>query len=101
MAITGGFGMTMDLERGTMRKWVMGSTDMSLLTTAYLLEKYGPLLTEHQVGEVLHMDENRVRNQRTWGTFPISPCKHGGKGLFHAADVAAHIDAMRHAVSAA
>lgn len=24
MAITGGFGMTMDLERGTMRKWVMG-----------------------------------------------------------------------------
>lgn len=25
MAITGGFGMTMDLERGTMRQWVMGS----------------------------------------------------------------------------
>lgn len=24
MAITGGFGMTMDLERGTMRKWVIG-----------------------------------------------------------------------------
>lgn len=24
MAITGGFGMTMDLERGTMRQWVMG-----------------------------------------------------------------------------
>lgn len=24
MAITGGFGMTMDLERGIMRKWVMG-----------------------------------------------------------------------------
>ena len=24
MAITGGFGMTMDLERGTMRHWVMG-----------------------------------------------------------------------------
>lgn len=22
--ITGGFGMTMDLERGTMRHWVMG-----------------------------------------------------------------------------
>lgn len=22
--ITGGFGMTMDLERGTMRQWVMG-----------------------------------------------------------------------------
>lgn len=24
MAITGGFGMTMDLERGTTRRWVMG-----------------------------------------------------------------------------
>lgn len=24
MAITGGFGTTMDLERGTMRRWVMG-----------------------------------------------------------------------------
>ena len=24
MGITGGFGMTMDLERGTMRQWVMG-----------------------------------------------------------------------------
>lgn len=24
MSITGGFGMTMDLERGTMRRWVMG-----------------------------------------------------------------------------
>jgi hypothetical protein len=24
MAITGGFGMTMDLERGTSRRWVIG-----------------------------------------------------------------------------
>lgn len=24
MAITGGFGTTMDLERGTMRQWYMG-----------------------------------------------------------------------------
>lgn len=24
MAITGGFGTTMDLERGTIRQWVMG-----------------------------------------------------------------------------
>lgn len=24
MAITGGFGTTMDVERGTMRQWVMG-----------------------------------------------------------------------------
>ena len=72
---------------------------MSLLTTAYLMEKYGPLLTEAEIGEVLHMAEKTVRNQRTLGTFPIQPCKQGGKVLFHAVDVAAHVDAMRNAVA--
>lgn len=74
---------------------------MSLLTTAYLMEKYGPLLTEAQLGEVLHMAEKTIRNQRTLGSFPIPPSKSGGKVLWHAADVAAHIDSMRNAGRAA
>ena len=28
MAITGGFGMTMDIKRGTMRKWYMRRGDV-------------------------------------------------------------------------
>lgn len=28
---------------------------MSLMTTAHLLDRYGPLLTEPQLAEVLHM----------------------------------------------
>lgn len=74
---------------------------MSLLTTAYLLEKYGPLLTEEQVGEVLHMAAGTVRNQRVLGSFPIRGVKSGGKVVFHAADVAEHVDGMRGALRAA
>lgn len=68
---------------------------MSFLTLAYLLEKYGPLLTEDQVGEVLHMSGKTIRNQRSMGTFPIQCSKRGDKVLFHAADVAEHVEAMR------
>lgn len=71
---------------------------MSLLTTAYLFEKYGPLLTEDQVGETLHISGKTVCNQRVLGQFPIHGTKHGSRTLYHAADVAEYIDSMRHAV---
>jgi hypothetical protein len=74
---------------------------MSLLTTAYLLEKYGPLLTEDQVGETLHLSGKTVCNQRVLGLFPIPSSKQGNRVLYHAADVAEYIDSMRHAVRAA
>ncbi len=73
---------------------------MTLLTHAYLLERYGPLLTEAQVGEVLHMAAGTVRNQRVSGTFPIAHTKRGGAILFHAADVAQYVDSLRQAVAA-
>lgn len=68
---------------------------MSLLTTAYLMERYGPLLTEAHVGEVLHIAEGTVRNQRSRGEFPIGHTKRGGSILFHAADVADYVDSLR------
>lgn len=74
---------------------------MSLLTTAYLMETYGPLLTEADVGEVLHIAERTVRNQRATGTFPIPSTKDGSRVLFHAADVADYVDGMRQALRAA
>lgn len=37
---------------------------MSFLTTAHLLDKYGPLLSEKNLAEVLHMEPGTVRNQR-------------------------------------
>ena len=43
---------------------------MTLLTHAHLLDRYGPLLTESQLGEVLHLAPGTLRNQRrrTWPT---------------------------------
>lgn len=66
-----------------------------MLTTAYLLEKYGPLLTEAQVGEVLHLAEKTVRNKRVRGELPIPTAKAGTMTLYHAADVAAYVDGLR------
>lgn len=68
---------------------------MTLLTTAYLLEKYGPLLTEDNVAEVLHIGARTVRNQRSLKTFPIPCSKQGGQPLWHASDVAEHVDGLR------
>lgn len=74
---------------------------MSMLTTIYLMERYGPLLTEDEVGEVLNMSGKTVRNQRAQGRFQI-PTAEGASGVqFHAADVADHIDSMRAAAKGA
>lgn len=69
-----------------------------MLTTAYLFERYGPLLTEAQVGAVLHMAEGTVRNQRTRGEFPVPHVRRGAATLYHAADVAAYVDGLRASV---
>lgn len=74
---------------------------MSLLTTIYLMERYGPLLTEDEVGEVMNISGKTVRNKRVRGEFTI-PTAEGASGVqFHAADVAEHIDSMRAAAKAA
>lgn len=72
-----------------------------MLTTAYLMERYGPLLTEADVGEVLHIAPGTVRNQRVRGELPVRGVKAGSQWVFHAADVAAYVDSLRASVSRA
>ena len=68
---------------------------MTLLTTAFLLERYGPLLTEADLGEVLHLAPGTVRTQRALGTLPVQCVKRGGSVYFHAQDVAEYVDSLR------
>lgn len=66
-----------------------------MLTHAFLIEKYGPLMTDAQVAEVLLLSKGTVKNQRIRGELPIPTVKRGGATLFHAADVAAFVDGLR------
>ena len=63
---------------------------MTLLTHAHLLDRYGPLLTEAQLGEVLHLAPGTLRNQRRRLGIPVIL---GGKTpLFAAQDVADYLE---------
>jgi hypothetical protein len=68
---------------------------MSLLTAAFLMDKYGPLLTIDNLGEVLHLERGTVKNQISAQRIGIPVIRHGSKPLFHATDVATYIDGMR------
>ncbi|TYC54724.1 DNA-binding protein [Zoogloea oleivorans] len=70
---------------------------MTLLVRAYLLDKYGPLLTEDQLAEVLHAEPGTLRNKRSAGLLGIPVVRHGQKPLFHIEDVANLIEEMREA----
>lgn len=71
---------------------------MTLLVRAYLLDKYGPLLTEDQLAEVLHCEPGTIRTQRSAGNLRALPVvRHGKKPLFHVEDVASLIEEMREA----
>lgn len=74
---------------------------MSLLTQAYLLEKYGPLLTEENLGDVLHMEPGTLRNKRAAGTLGIPVIRQGKTPLYHAQDVADYLDRLRTALAQA
>ena len=49
---------------------------MSFLTAAYLMQTYGPLLTEHELSEVLKLEPGTVRNKRARGGL-ASPTPNG------------------------
>jgi hypothetical protein len=66
---------------------------MSLMTTAHLLDRYGPLLTEEQLAQVLHVEPGTLRNTRA--TLGIPVIRRGRSPLYHAEDVAAYLDRMR------
>ncbi|MCR1769079.1 hypothetical protein JWI72_18065 [Burkholderia glumae] len=67
---------------------------MSLLTRAYILEKFGPRMNLSQLAQLLQMSEGTIRNQISAETFPIPTYKEGS-GRFAAYDaVAEYLDRM-------
>lgn len=68
---------------------------MSLLTQAYLLEKYGPRLDLEQLGQVLSRAKNTMYNQVSKGTLEVPTYLEGGKRFADYRDVATYLDACR------
>lgn len=68
---------------------------MSLLTQAYLLEKYGPRLSLDDLAEVLGSTKNTLYNQRSQGTCPIKTYSDGGKVWAAMEDVANYFSEQR------
>ena len=64
---------------------------MSLLTQAYLLEKYGPRLSVEQLAQVL----GTLYNTISAGTAPVKTYCDGGRRWADFRDVAEHIDRCR------
>jgi hypothetical protein len=67
---------------------------MSLLTRAYILEKFGPRLTMGQLATLLAMSEGTIRNQVSAETFPIPTYKEGAARYAAYDAVADYLDRM-------
>ncbi|WP_035552175.1 hypothetical protein [Burkholderia sp. 9120] len=67
---------------------------MSLLTRAYILEKFGPRMTMGQLATLLAMSEGTIRNQVSAETFPIPTYKEGAARYAPYDAVADYLDAM-------
>ena len=74
---------------------------MSLLTQAYLLERYGPRLNVDQLAQVLQMARQTINNQISDGSFPVPTYRAAGKRFADFRDVAKHLDECREAVEGA
>lgn len=68
---------------------------MSLLTQAYLLEKYGPRLNVEQMAEVMGIAPATIYNQISAGKFPIKTYVEGKNRLADIRDVCEHFDKCR------
>lgn len=67
----------------------------SLVTQAFMFERYGPRLGIEQLAAVLGMTKGAIYNQVSAETFTIPTYVDGGKRWADYRDVAAHIDACR------
>lgn len=68
---------------------------MSLLTQAYLLERYGPRLNTKQLAEVLGVTAPTLLNQISAGACPVKTYLESGRRYADYRDVAAYFDAAR------
>ncbi|WP_322105880.1 hypothetical protein [Paraburkholderia sp. J41] len=67
---------------------------MSLLTRAYILEKFGVRLSVPQLAQLLSMAEGTVRNQISAEIFPIATYKEGSGRFAPYEAVADYLDKM-------
>lgn len=74
---------------------------MSLMTQAYLLEKYGPRLNVDQVAEVLGIAVGSIYNQISVGQFSLPTYVDGKRRWADYRDVATYLDACREKASQA
>jgi len=68
---------------------------MSLLTQAYLLDKYGPRLDMEQLASVLVLDAGTLLNQVSAGTLQVKTYRDGRKRFADYRDVAEYLDRVR------
>ena len=68
---------------------------MSLLSAAYLIERYGLRLNVDQMAEVLGLTPGAVRNQISAETFPLPTYLDGGRRWCDYRDVATYLDSCR------
>lgn len=67
---------------------------MSLLTQAYLLDKYGPRLNVSQLAQLLNLAEGTLRNQLSARSFPIQTYVESGRRFASYQAVAEYLDHM-------
>lgn len=68
---------------------------MSLMTQAYLLEKYGPRLSIEQLAEVLSIKPGTLYNQVSGGTCSVRTYVDGGRRWADIRDVDEALDKLR------
>ncbi len=68
---------------------------MSLITQAFIVERYGLRLNVDQLAELLGISKGAVYNQISAGSFPVKTYLDGGKRWADYRDVALHLDSCR------
>jgi hypothetical protein len=68
---------------------------MSLITQAFVVEKYGIRLSVEQLANVLGLSKGALYNQFSAGTCPVKTYVDGGKRWADYRDVAMHLDECR------
>ncbi len=68
---------------------------MSLMLTAYLMEKYGPRLGTEDLAEVLGMSPRTLGNKLYRGEVPVPTYRDQGKVWADCRDVAQYLDECR------
>lgn len=68
---------------------------MSLITQAFVVERYGLRLDMEQLATVLGIAKSTLYNQISAGTLPVKTYLDGGKRFADYQHVAEHLDACR------